>query len=92
MVIEVHNSKSLNVAQNEPTEPMKVEVEYVQGYSYIVIFGIYRICQAAFPIFDILIYFGVMTERLNPYDGFFRVLGFFDPPAPHRQIFKILSR
>ena len=56
---------------------MKVKVEYVQKHLYIIIFGIYRGCQAAIPIFDILIGFGVMAERLNHYVGIFRFLGCF---------------
>ena len=63
-------------------QPMKVKVKYVQGHLYIVIFEIHRLCKAAIPIFDILIGFRVMAERLNPYDEIFRVLFFFDPPAP----------
>ena len=76
-VIEVHISKILNVAQM--TQPIKVKVEYIQEHLYIVIFGIDRGCQAAIPIFDILIGFGVMAERLNPYVGIFRFLGCFRP-------------
>ena len=56
---------------------MKVKVKYVQGHLYIVIFGIYRECQAAIPIFDILIGFGVIAERLNPHVKIFRFLGCF---------------
>ena len=54
-----------------------------------LVFGIYRWCQAVIPIFDILISFGVMAERLNPYVGIFRFLRVFDPPAPHTQKFKM---
>ena len=57
--------------------PMKVKVKYVQRHLYIIIFGIYRGCQAAILIFDILIGFGVIAERLNPYVGIFRFLGCF---------------
>ena len=72
------------------SKPMKVKAKYFQGHLYIIIFGIYRRCPAAIPIFDILIGFGVMAERLNPYIGIFRFfLVFFDPPDPHRQKFKI---
>ena len=49
------------------SKPIYVKVKYDQGHLYIVIFGIYRRCQAAIPIFDILIGFGVMAERLNPH-------------------------
>ena len=56
---------------------MKVKVKYVQRHLYIIIFEIYRECQAAIPIFDILIGFGVMAERLNPYVGNFRFLWWF---------------
>ena len=45
------------------SKPIYVKVKYDQGHLYIVIFGIYRRCQAAIPIFDILIGFGVMAER-----------------------------
>ena len=61
---------------------MKVKVKYFQGHLYIVIFGIY---QAAIPIFNILIGFGVIAEGLNKYDGIFRVFG-VDPPAPTNKI------
>ena len=75
------------------SQSINVKVEYVQGPLYIVIYGIFRWCQSAIPIFDILIGFGVMAERLNPYDGIFRVLGFSTPPPrPHRQKFEIISR
>ena len=71
---------------------VKVKVKYDQVHLYIVIFGIYRRCQAI-SIFDILIGFGVMAERLNPHVGiflFFFFWVFFDPPGPHRQKLKIL--
>ena len=61
-------------------QPMKVMVKYLQGHFYIINFGIYRWRRAAIPIFDILIGFGVMTERLNPYISEFSfLLFFFDP-------------
>ena len=63
-------------------KPMKVKVYYVQEHFYIINFGIHRWCQAAIPIVDILIGFGVMAERLNPYVGMFRFWGVFVPPAP----------
>ena len=59
------------------SKPMKVKAIYVQGHLYIVIFGIYRRCPAAIPIFDILIGLGVMADRLNPYIGIFRFFGCF---------------
>ena len=31
------------------SQPMKVKVKYVQEQTYIIIFGIYRRCQAAIP-------------------------------------------
>ena len=72
------------------SKPIYVKVKYDQGHLYIVIFGIYRRCQAAIPIFDILIGFGVMAERLNPMSEFSVFWVFFDPPGPHRQKLKIL--
>ena len=87
-VIEVHNSKILNVAQM--SQLMKIKVKYVQGHLYIVILEIYRWYQAAIPTFDILIGFEVITERLNPDDEIFRVLFFstlLPPPPPHKQQF-----
>ena len=59
------------------SKPMKIKVKYDQGHLYIVIFGIYRRCQATIPIFDILIDFGVMAEKLNPHVKIFRFLGCF---------------
>ena len=65
------------------SKPIYVKVKYDQGHLYIVIFGIYRRCQAAIPIFDILIGFGVMAERLNPHVEIFRFfLGVFRPSWP----------
>ena len=72
------------------SKPIKVKVKYDQGHLYIIIFRIYRRCQAAIPIFDILIGFGVMAERLNPRVGIFRFLGVFNPPWPPQTKFKIL--
>ena len=64
------------------SKPIYVKVKYDQGHLYIVIFGIYRRCQATISIFDILISFGVMAERLNPHVGIFRFLGVFRPFWP----------
>ena len=72
------------------SKPIEVKVKYDQEHLYIVIFGIYRRCQAAILIFDILIGFGVMAKRLNPLVGIFRFLGVFQPSWPHRQKLKIL--
>ena len=58
---------------------MQVEVRYVQKHSDTVIFEIYPRCQAAIPIFDILIGFEVMNKRLNPCVGIFNVWGVFRP-------------
>ena len=88
-VIEVHLSKIKNVVQI--SKLMKVKVKYVHGHLYIVIFGIYRWCQTAIPIFDRLV------PELLPRDwtsmSEFSVFGvFFDHPGAHRQKFKILVR
>ena len=75
------------------SKPMKVKAKYDQGHLYIVIFGIYRRCQAAIPIFDILIGFRVMAERLNPHVGIFHFWGCFSTllaPKVKNQKFKIL--
>ena len=56
---------------------MKVKVLYDQEHLNIVIFWIDRRCQAAIPIFDILIGFGVIVERLNPHVKIFRFWGCF---------------
>ena len=83
------------------SQPMKVKVKYVQEQLYIAIFGIYLWCQAAIPIVDILIGFGVMAAWLilelwpkdwTPMTEFSVFWVFFRPSCPHRQKLKILSR
>ena len=71
-VIEIHISKIKNVAQM--SKPIKIKVKHDQGHLYIVIFGIYRIYQAAILIFDILFDLGVMAKRLNPHVENFKIL------------------
>ena len=80
--MEVNISKNKNVAQM--SKPIYIKVKNDQGHLYIVIFGIYRRCQAAIPIFDILIGFGVTAERLNLHAGIFRFLGVFRPSWPQQ--------
>ena len=70
---------------------MKVKVLYDQEHLNIVIFWIDRRCQAAIPIFDILIGFGVIVERLNPHVQFSVFGGVFRPSWPSPDKFKILS-
>ena len=68
------------------SKPITVEVEYVQDHSYIDNFEIYRWYQAAIPIFEILVGFRVMAERLNPMSEF-SVFVVFLSLLPHRQKF-----
>ena len=79
------------------SKPMKVKVKYVQGHLYIynniLIFEIYRRCQAAIPIFDILVWFRSYGRKTEPICGNLPIFWvFFDQPDPHRQKFKILAR
>ena len=86
--LDLNSAILLSNSLAQMSKSMKVKVKHVQGHLYIVLYRIISLSSefivdfklAAISILDILIGFGVMAERLNPYVGIFDFWGVFRPP------------